>query len=112
MALIDMVIRNIEDIVKVALMNQKKIRYRNKKNFIDSQKEKCAKCGETRAYVLDFHHRDLMMKEFTIGQVKKGSQTVIQNEIDKYVVLCANCHRAFYYLEKEQDLTIEQFLGK
>ena len=31
-----------------------KERYRKKKAFIDSQKECCAKCGDTRVYVLDF----------------------------------------------------------
>lgn len=87
-----------------------KERYRKKKAFIDEQKEKCAKCGDVRTYVLDFHHKDPTVKEFTIGQIKKGSQELIQHEIDKCIVLCANCHRAFHYLEKTQGLTIEQFL--
>lgn len=88
-----------------------KERYKKKKAFIDGQKEKCAKCGDTRFYVLDFHHKDSSTKEFTIGQVKKGSQALIQNEINKCVTLCANCHREFHYLEKTQGLTIEEYLG-
>lgn len=82
-----------------------------KKAFIDGQKEKCAKCGETRFYVLDFHHKDASTKEFTIGKLKKGSQDLIQDEINKCITLCANCHREFHHLEKTQGLTIEEYLG-
>lgn len=87
-----------------------KSRYQKKKAFIDSQKHCCAKCGDTRVYVLDFHHKDKDEKEFTIGKIKKGSLSLIQNEIDKCAVLCANCHREFHYLEKEQGISLEDFL--
>lgn len=48
-------------------------RYWEKRNFIDSQRTSCAKCGETRAHVLDFHHKNPDEKDFTIGRLKKGS---------------------------------------
>ena len=85
-------------------------RYYKKKEYIDSYKTKCAKCGDTRTYVLDFHHVDEETKEFTIGKLKKGSLEVIKNEIDKCVVLCANCHREFHYLEKQEGITINDYL--
>lgn len=85
-------------------------RYQKKKNFINSQKIKCAKCGDTRVYVLDYHHKDSSQKDFTIGKVKKGSLDLIQKEIDKCTVLCANCHREFHYLEKEEGITLEEYL--
>lgn len=91
--------------------NIERIRYKKKKQFIDNQKEKCAKCGESRTYVLDYHHKDSNEKDFTIGKVKKGSLDLIQKEIDKCVVLCANCHREFHYLEKEQNMTLEEYLN-
>ena len=85
-------------------------RYQKKKSFIDNQKIRCAKCGEERTYVLDYHHKDPTKKDFTIGKIKKGSLSLIQKEIDKCVVLCANCHREFHYLEKEQNITLEEYL--
>lgn len=88
-----------------------KQRYLNKKNFVNSQKTKCEKCGEDRFYTLDFHHRDKQEKEFTIGQFKRGSFEVIQSEIDKCVILCSNCHREFHYLEAQEGMTIENYLG-
>ena len=87
-----------------------KARYQKKKAYIDSQKQCCAKCGDTRVWVLDFHHKDRDEKEFTIGKIKKGSLDLIQSEIDKCAVLCANCHREFHYLEKEQGITLEEYL--
>lgn len=75
-------------------------RYKDKRSFTDAQKTQCAKCGDTRTYVLDFHHKDRKEKEFTIGQFKKGSLELIQAEINKCICLCANCHREFHYLEK------------
>ena len=48
-------------------------RYWDKRAFVDAQRTICAKCGDTRSYVLDFHHRDSDEKDFTIGCMKKGS---------------------------------------
>ena len=62
--------------------------------------------------VLDFHNKDREEKEFTIGRLKKGSLSVIQDEIDKCVVLCANCHREFHFLEAQENMTIEEYLLK
>ena len=58
-------------------------RYQKKKAFKKKKKNVCAKCGEKRTYVLDFHHKDASTKDFTIGKIKKGSLTLIQKEINK-----------------------------
>lgn len=85
-------------------------RYWEKRNFVDSQRHSCAKCGDTRSYVLDFHHKDSNDKSFTIGKLSKGSKEILQQEINKCICLCANCHREFHYLEKT-GLTIEDYLA-
>lgn len=85
-------------------------RYQEKKAFLDTQRTCCAKCGDTRSYVLDFHHKDPDKKDFTIGALKKGSYEVLQQEIDKCVVLCANCHREFHYFNSNEGITIEEYL--
>ena len=84
-------------------------RYWEKRAFIDAQRKCCAKCGETRSYVLDFHHIDPSEKSFTIGTLRKGSEEALQKEIDKCVCLCANCHREFHHLEK-MGLTLNDYL--
>jgi hypothetical protein len=84
-------------------------RYWEKRAFVDAQRTCCIKCGETRSYVLDFHHIDSDNKDFTIGKMKRGSTEVLQAEIDKCVCLCANCHREFHHLEKN-GMTLEDYL--
>lgn len=64
---------------------------------------KCAMCGEDRWYVLDFHHTG--DKDFNISQkVQEGcSLETIKKEIEKCIVLCANCHREVHYKERIQN---------
>ena len=85
-------------------------RYWEKRAYVDAQRTQCAKCGDTRTYVLDFHHKNPNEKSFTIGTFPKGAKASLQTEIDKCICLCANCHREFHYLEKENDLTLDEYI--
>lgn len=53
----------------------------------------CEVCGETERVCLDFHHLDPNKKDFGISTYSgtRGWKT-IQEEIEKCVVLCKNCH--------------------
>lgn len=66
----------------------------------------CADCGERHPATLQFHHMNSEDKTFTIGDaVNRGfSLDRIKKEIEKCIVLCANCHaiRHFNMRKKNQ----------
>jgi DNA-directed RNA polymerase subunit RPC12/RpoP len=89
--------------------------YQKKKNDIQELKAKCAcaKCGEQRGYVLDFHHINPLEKENTVARMTSNNYTLekVYEEIEKCIVLCANCHREFHYLENQNNnFTIKDYL--
>lgn len=54
----------------------------------------CDRCGyDTYEGALDFHHRDPSEKEFGIAGVPTSK---LAEEVDKCVLLCANCHRELH----------------
>lgn len=94
-----------------AYMKQK---YQEKKNIIQELKSKCAcaKCGDTRGYVLDYHHLDPKQKNNTVARLTSNNSNLDKTfeEIEKCIVLCANCHREFHYFEKQKNITIQDYL--
>jgi transcription elongation factor Elf1 len=58
----------------------------------------CLVCGESESSCLDFHHLDGSRKDFSVATRKysTGNFEVTKNEIEKCVVLCANCHRKLH----------------
>jgi DNA-directed RNA polymerase subunit RPC12/RpoP len=74
---------------------------------------KCAKCGDNRGYVLDFHHIDPSIKEEGVARMISNNYKLdkVYDEIKKCICLCANCHREFHYLEKEKQITLEEYLA-
>lgn len=76
-----------------------KIRASKRQEFLDTLKTPCVKCGETRVWCIQFHHKDPSEKTFTISDgasLHKSKEDVI-NEVKKTVCLCANCHKEFHY---------------
>lgn len=62
-------------------------------------KTPCKKCGDTRLYVIDFHHIDPKEKSFNINRkTSKKDFSIIEEEVKKCVCLCRNCHMEFHYL--------------
>ena len=71
-------------------------RYEQRRAFIDKIKAvPCAVCGlEYPSYVMEFHHRNPMTKDFKIStSLVYYNAKVIMQEIAKCDILCANCHR-------------------
>ena len=96
-----------------AYMKQK---YQEKKNQIQDIKMqlKCAKCGYNEYPIaLDFHHLDPSQKDEKVSRWVSNHYSIERalEEMKKCICLCANCHRVFHFLEKEQNITIEQFLA-
>ena len=63
---------------------------------------KCMKCGYSKyPEVLEFHHKDSEQKDFNVS--RKGhcrSWERVKKEIEKCVLLCANCHRELHVEQK------------
>lgn len=72
----------------------------------------CKKCKENRNWILDFHHIDPNTKEYNIADLKHtGCFNKIKDEILKCILLCKNCHYDFHYLERNNNITIEEYLN-
>lgn len=84
-------------------INQKRIREKNpsvvrKQRSVEYMGGKCVDCGliTCEVCVYDFHHLDPTTKLFGVGSklvVATYSWEKIRAELDKCVLLCANCHR-------------------
>jgi hypothetical protein len=68
------------------------------KELVNSLKTPCRKCGETRHYLIQFHHVDPSEKKFTVSLYGTRSEVKIREEASKCVCLCSNCHDEFHYL--------------
>lgn len=59
----------------------------------------CKICGYNK-YIgaLEFHHLDPSLKDFTISHLKSYTfDSVVINELDKCILVCANCHREIHF---------------
>ena len=64
-----------------------------KKKAIEYKGGKCEKCGYDRYDgALEFHHIDPSQKDIKLSSTRRGWKKV-KEEIDKCILLCANCHR-------------------
>lgn len=66
---------------------------------------KCERCGYCYCEgALQFHHTDPSKKEFGIGSINFGGAFDINslfNEVDKCILLCANCHAEEHYIKEQ-----------
>lgn len=60
----------------------------------------CQHCGYNKCMAaLDFHHLDPSQKDFSFSK-KKAKWETLKPELDKCMLLCANCHREVHALEQ------------
>lgn len=73
-----------------------------KRNWLwfDSIKSKlfCCKCGEKDICCLDFHHNGSGEKELNMSVMRRSTYSIkrMQEEMDKCLILCSNCHRKLH----------------
>lgn len=61
---------------------------------------KCGKCGqEWHPAIYEFHHRDPSTKERDPSKMLSLSWERLSTELDKCILLCANCHRLTHHEE-------------
>ena len=80
-----------EALIKAVVKRRKKV----KTLALEYKGGSCQICHYSKCVdALEFHHIDSSLKKFGIGS--KGytrSWDSVRNELDKCVLLCANCHR-------------------
>lgn len=81
------------------ILRVKSHRNKVKLQCIDYKGGKCSKCGYDKcAAALDFHHLDPTQKDFDISHSNKRSLESLKPELDKCILICANCHRELHSL--------------
>ena len=98
------------------ILQRNKDRYAQGKALVESLKVNCAKCGEERKYVIDFHHIDPSTKSFEVSKGTTGrAHDKIIAEVKKCVCMCRNCHTEFHYLygnvPNEPIEALKEYLG-
>ena len=54
----------------------------------------CEKCGYNKCkWAFDFHHLDSTKKDFSLSKNITLSWDKVKKELDKCILVCANCHR-------------------
>jgi len=81
-------------LIKAVSQRRKNIRLR----AIEYKGSKCSSCGYDRCVeALEFHHTNPSLKDFSIstkGYTRSWERVMV--ELDKCIMLCANCHREIH----------------
>lgn len=64
------------------------------------KKSGCCKCGEKDIACLDFHHINNKIKSIS-SLIANENLDLINKEIQKCIILCANCHRKLHYYKNK-----------
>jgi hypothetical protein len=77
-------------------INQYRKRKTTKELCVEYKGGKCEICGYKKCFnALEFHHISDLEKDFSISE-KQSFDNNMKNELDKCVLVCANCHREIH----------------
>lgn len=68
--------------------------------FTEFKKDlKCNRCGFDHPAAIQFHHIDPSLKSYEVGLMVRNGYSIglIQKEIEKCEILCANCHMIHHH---------------
>lgn len=86
----------------VCLEKQKQRKRGRKLKAIEYKGNKCYDCQTTyHESVYEFHHLDPNTKDYNPAALKSASWERFKAELDKCVMLCANCHRIRHWSNYE-----------
>jgi hypothetical protein len=70
-----------------------------KEQMVNYKGGECSRCGyDTYIGALEFHHLDPTQKDFNLSKLKKNKfDEKIKDELDKCILVCANCHREIHH---------------
>ena len=75
----------------------KDCRKRRKEDIVYVMGKCCQLCGYNKAITaLELHHLNPSEKEFSIGKILNKNWNLINEEIKKCILVCANCHREIH----------------
>ena len=86
-------------------IRSQRIRATRRKIIADAKTDKgCVQCGEKHPSCLQFHHLDALKKEFTIARAVSEGKSIkkIHEEIEKCILLCANCHAKEHWRDGDE----------
>ena len=92
--------------------NEKRKKYKNL--LIEYKGGKCEICGYSKCNkALEFHHLNPKEKEFGISENSfNRSLSELKKEVDKCLLLCANCHRELHDKEENEKYNDVDFTRK
>ena len=89
--------RTEDDRKKANYNHVKNFRKRTKEKSVEYKGGKCKICNYDRCVsALEFHHLEPSKKDFTLSQSMNIAWDKIKEELDKCILVCANCHREIH----------------
>lgn len=80
------------------------LRFEAKARAVEYMGGACSECGGTfHQSAFDFHHTNPEEKDVDPGSLIRRKEAVLYAELDKCVLLCANCHRIHHWSEANRD---------
>lgn len=103
-----------KDKIKIYQQKHKTLAISRAKQFIEDYKsnKKCTNCSENRPECLNFHHVNLTDKKSEVSTMVNGGYKIdtIIKEINKCILLCANCHRKHHFKGKIKPSKKKQYI--